>query len=654
MGAVSTALFGDYTRSAWLLLAMAVTGLAFAGIGYCLWCWTRALAICCAPCRRCGRRSGAGGSDAHPDLPQEEAPTLRGPHGAQPTTNDFYASIKNVDRKRGGRPHVLVAAGDHTTRLAQPEGGATPRANAHGVVLDFTEVISASSRRARTQLEASSTLKVHLCREHPCRAEVDVALHATAYAPIDREHPLDLRSENPPPRRWCWPAAGVVQCAWWTFRRTGQAGYHTGRGVTRLGGRLCCCARRGHRDANTPGAWKDSLSETESEPEDTRCQAHLVRCADGTCFAKRCWDRALTAATRLIEEDAYASGLGLTGSDPGTARLCHCHAKTYELERVRLKCAYQACYQLGTVQAQGLTLCGEHARAHCRVEAPVPEEEERTPGSGTKSTRVTAHPKLAAGACEDQDSLDPIGGAVSRPGWNPDSLRSPSPTGLLSAHALVRGTDSGGHPAYFRFRAGPGRTESPAGWSAVYVPTLDWDLLVPQEVYRLDPGEGDLTQSMQGSPVIIARGALPGAEGFDDRGRTLSAQALSLIRAAIRHGSVQHPFCRSVNGAPLKSPREPTSPAHDSQTQLKTPTQGESALTREALRRLITCEATRRMPEGLALVREFLEALGPDVSPLTAAENLPDEYGTDDLGPVRAKIARAVRAYCETGELAAD
>ena len=400
VGAVSAALFGDYTRSFWLVLAIAIIGIAFAGIGYCLWCCTHARAMCCSPCRCCGRRARIR-DEVNPATlgTPEEAPPLRGPHGLRPTDNDLYASIKNVDRKRGGRPHVLVAAGAHTARLAQPEGGATPRANAHGVVLEFTDVISASSRRARTRLETASTSRVHLCREHPCRAEVDVALHATAYAPIDRDHPLDFRGEsNPTTRRCRLPIANLTTCLAWTFRQTGFAGYRTGRGFSRLGSWCCCCARRSPADGSTPGEWKDSLSETECEPEDTRCQAHLVLRAgpssEATGFtSKPCWDRALPTPARLIEEDACASGLGLAGSEPGTARLRHCHAKTYELERVKLKCAYQACYQLGAVHAQGLTLCGEHARAHLRAK-PDPQEGARNPlsscGHRSRRNRDTA------------------------------------------------------------------------------------------------------------------------------------------------------------------------------------------------------------------------------------------------------------------------
>ena len=159
MGAVSAALFGDYTRSFWLVLAIAVIGIAFAGIGYCLWCCTHAPAMCCSPCLCCARRARARDEANQTSLGiPEEAPPLRGPHGLRPTDNDLYASIKNVDRKRGGRPHVLIAAGSHTARLAQPEGGATPRANAHGVVLEVTDVISASSDEPEPNLRRPAPL----------------------------------------------------------------------------------------------------------------------------------------------------------------------------------------------------------------------------------------------------------------------------------------------------------------------------------------------------------------------------------------------------------------------------------------------------------------------------------------------------------------
>ena len=288
-----------------------------------------------------------------------------------------------------------------------------------------------SCRHHRDEPEPNSRRpvpRVHLCREHPCRAEVDVALHAIAYAPIDRDHPLDLRGEsNPTPRRCRLSIASMITCIAWMFRQTSLVGYRTGHGFSRLGSWCCCCARRSPADGSTPGEWKDSLSESESEPEGTRCHAHLVLCAspsgEASGFAsKRCWDRAFPAAARPIEEDACASGLGLTGSEPGTARLCHCHAKAYELARVKLKCAYQACYQLGTVHVQGLTLCGEHAQAHLRAK-PDPQGGTRglpltvgTTRSGTVTPPDLDNPPLVGfGAGERHGEPTAVGGVESHP-----------------------------------------------------------------------------------------------------------------------------------------------------------------------------------------------------------------------------------------------
>ena len=188
----------------------------------------------------------------------------------------------------------------------------------------------------------------------------------------------------------------------------------------------------------------------------------------------------------------------------------------------------------------------------------------------------------------------------------------------------------------------------------MYLPTFDWDFTVPQELYGLDPQEGDLTHSMQGAPVIVARGAITGPEGLDERGRSLSAQALSLIRAAIKHGSMHHAFCRSAVAAPEGPPREHL-PGPDFQSQLcATSRQDESVLTRGALRKIITAEASRRMPEGPALARALLEAMSPGVSPLTAAEALHDEYGADDLPTVVDMIAHALWAYSRSENLDAS
>ena len=145
------------------------------------------------------------------------------------------------------------------------------------------------------------------------------------------------------------------------------------------------------------------------------------------------------------------------------------------------------------------------------------------------------------------------------------------------------------------------------------------DYTAPQELYGLDPQEGDITHSMQGALVIVVRGAFTGPEGLDERGRSLSAQALSLIRATITHGSTHHACCRSAVAVPQGTPREHHQ-GPDLQSQPKATLQQDGhVLTREAFRRSIAVEASRRMLEGLALARALLEATSPGVPPLAAA-----------------------------------
>jgi len=116
----------------------------------------------------------------------------------------------------------------------------------------------------------------------------------------------------------------------------------------------------------------------------------------------------------------------------------------------------------------------------------------------------------------------------------------------------------------------------------------------------------------QGAPVIVARGPMPTSEGLDYRGQSPSAQSLALIRAAVRHGSVQHPCCWSpVNDTSPPGERvDPGGDGGDLQSQLKPPTPIDAGnLTREALRRRIAVEAARWMPEGAELARVYLEGL---------------------------------------------
>eukprot|EP00972_Heterocapsa_arctica_P107561 15845923-Heterocapsa_arctica.AAC.1 len=53
----------------------------------------------------------------------------------------------------GGRPHVLVATGNHVARLELSKDGPIPRANAQGITLAYAEVVSATARGIRGQLD---------------------------------------------------------------------------------------------------------------------------------------------------------------------------------------------------------------------------------------------------------------------------------------------------------------------------------------------------------------------------------------------------------------------------------------------------------------------------------------------------------------------
>ena len=124
-----------------------------------------------------------------------------------------------------------------------------------------------------------------------------------------------------------------------------------------------------------------------------------------------------------------------------------------------------------------------------------------------------------------------------------DLGQAPPRTGT-SVYALIQGTTTDGRPTHFQYRITQGRVNAPAGSCAIYIPALDWDLLIPQELYGLDVLK-DSRALAQGAPVVVARGVAPPAEGLDAQGNTPSAQSLALIRAAVRHGSVRHPCCWS-------------------------------------------------------------------------------------------------------------
>ena len=301
LGLTGTALVGDYWESVLQSAGWLVFAVVMASIGYCLRSSTQAIRFLVVEPFRWFFPGSPRAAVGEPAPARNAGPTrveLRGPNGDRPADNEFYGSIKNVDRRRGGRPHLLVSAGDQMARLEQPAGGAAARVSAHGVVLEYTNVLGASSRRARRQLERAPVKKVHLCRESPCPATLDVALHATLYGPLDPDAVFgfgDGWREHLKTAASC--AGNCLRC---TGTNTGRAGCCVGRCLGRSVG-ACCLRRRRREEPQVPKEWRrdDGLSETESEPDDVKCCAHQVfleepgmgpvPLARKACHERACW-----------------------------------------------------------------------------------------------------------------------------------------------------------------------------------------------------------------------------------------------------------------------------------------------------------------------------------------------------------------------------
>ena len=243
-------------------------------------------------------------------------------------------------------------------RLEQPAGGAAARVSAHGVVLEYTNVLGASSRRARRQLERAPVKKVHLCRESPCPATLDVALHATLYGPLDPDAVFgfgDGWREHLKTAASC--AGNCLRC---TGTNTGRAGCCVGRCLGRSVG-ACCLRRRRREEPQVPKEWRrdDGLSETESEPDDVKCCAHQVFLEEPgmgpvPLARKACHERAMLEDTALAVRDRGADGTAV-------ARLCHYHRLVYQSKRPPNKCAVAGCEQAATVvDERGVSLCAQH------------------------------------------------------------------------------------------------------------------------------------------------------------------------------------------------------------------------------------------------------------------------------------------------------
>ena len=128
LGLTGTALVGDYWEPVLKSFGWLVFAVVMASIGYCLRSSTQAIRFLVVEPFRWFFPGSAGAAVEGPAPARNAGPArveLRGPGGDRPADTEFYASIKNIDRRIGGRPHLPVSAGDQMARLEQPAAGPT-------------------------------------------------------------------------------------------------------------------------------------------------------------------------------------------------------------------------------------------------------------------------------------------------------------------------------------------------------------------------------------------------------------------------------------------------------------------------------------------------------------------------------------------------
>ncbi len=278
---------------------------------------------------------------------------LRGPAGDRGVDNDYYDKVKAwVGGKKGVRPHVVVRIQGHVARLSQSDGAA-PVVRTRGMYIEYEKVISCTSKRLPGKLEKADAKQIHLCRCDGCADDKECAAHSGAYAtvPVDTVwDPMDYY-----PRRHWWVACACLRLC--------------SLGLNGCWGCGCCLCRCGKRRSSAKSVdllVGGRLSETESEPDEPKCQAHLVCYQDDnkrvcTLSLARCCDRACSKGLRMLDEDAYTTGSLLENEEEGLVRLCKYHTQVYTCDRLILKCAKEGCRRKGWEVRSGIKLCRGHA-----------------------------------------------------------------------------------------------------------------------------------------------------------------------------------------------------------------------------------------------------------------------------------------------------
>eukprot|EP00972_Heterocapsa_arctica_P112007 16429369-Heterocapsa_arctica.AAC.1 len=211
---------------------------------------------------------------------------------------------------------------------------------------------------------------------------------------------------------------------------------------------------------------------------------------------------------------------------------------------------------------------------------------------------------------------------------------------------MVRSVTKDGRPSYFRFAARPGRHPSRPGWKSVLIPTLEWEVDVPDTLCGIDPRDHGSFHGLRDSHVLVVSGHLRNSlEGTDEQGRTPSKAAFEQLLEGARTPA---PHPRSVS---FQDPGGNRGAGRGRSGSPPATHPAEGTFTGEAILRLIAQEKDENPPQGEALVNIFLAELQKDSRVGRAARALQERYSHQDLEYTCALVGDALRGYAQVNRL---
>ena len=275
-----------------------------------------------------------------------------GPARGCSTTTDFYQThVKGRGSKRK-QNDLVVRIGGEVARLTM-DPSQHKKIDKKGLGVTYTIFKGATSRKIKKELEGRERARIHLCRHTVCD-EADGCVHVKEYAAVDAEAIVDLGQYS----RISTYRMGVLALrTWFFFLRIC---------LVFTGGCLGCCGRRkrSSKVAPTSTSYLDQESESESEVEESPCQAVRVGVRVGhemRPLAPEGCRECAGVSTQLLEEDAQVSDIDDAGKGGNVVvKLCSHHDQVYRAARHAHKCSVVTCYKQVAGALDGVPVCAAH------------------------------------------------------------------------------------------------------------------------------------------------------------------------------------------------------------------------------------------------------------------------------------------------------